>query len=167
MVKAQMVEFVRYYPGVVGKVVELHATYYHRHWGFDVSFETQVARELADFILGFVPGRDGFWAARWKGHFAGSIAIDGSNESEEGARLRWFIVDPRFQGRGIGSALLNKALAFCRQTGHKRVFLWTFKGLDTARRLYERSGFSLSLEHEVSQWGAVILEQRFDWEEPD
>jgi hypothetical protein len=27
-----------YLPGVIGKVTEMHATYYYQHWGFDVFF---------------------------------------------------------------------------------------------------------------------------------
>ncbi len=33
-----------YFPGVVGAIVQLHATYYSEYWGFDISFETQVGR---------------------------------------------------------------------------------------------------------------------------
>ena len=67
-----------YYPGVIGKITELHAIYYFENWGFDASFETQVARELSAFISEFRPGGDGFWAALVNGVFAGSVAIDGS-----------------------------------------------------------------------------------------
>ena len=52
-----------YYPGVVGKITEIHAVYYNEHWGFDVSFETQVGRELSEFISNFDEDRDGFWSA--------------------------------------------------------------------------------------------------------
>ena len=96
------------------------------------------------------------------GAFAGSVAIDGSDAGTQGARLRWFIVSPAFQGRGIGKALLGKSVQFCKVVGHKRVFLWTFEGLDTARYLYDAVGFRLSQEHEVRQWGREIKEQRFD-----
>ena len=150
-----------YYPGVVGKIVELHAVYYHKGWGFDLSFETQVGRELSDFMRDLRPGRDGFWAATADGRFAGAVAIDGSLQDTVGARLRWFIVEPSFQGRGIGRALLQTAIRFCKETGQQNIFLWTFKGLDTARRLYEAEGFVLAEEHDVQQWGNAIREQKF------
>ncbi len=156
-------EIVGYYPGVIGKIVELHATYYHENWGFDISFEIQVARELAEFMEKFVPGRDGLWVARCAKKFAGSVAIHGGLRADEGARLRWFIVEPNLQGRGIGTRLLREAMAFCREAGHRRVFLWTFRGLDAARKLYEREGFRLSEEHLIEKWGGQIVEQRFDW----
>ncbi|MBM4325837.1 MAG: GNAT family N-acetyltransferase [Deltaproteobacteria bacterium] len=154
--------FSGYFPGVIGKVVELHAVYYHQHWGFDVSFETQVGRELSDFMAEFRQGRDFLSAALVDGAFAGAIAIDGKSASTEGARLRWFIVSPRFQGLGVGKALISQAVDFCRVAGFSRIFLWTFRGLDAARRLYEQKGFVLTEEHEVSQWATIIWEQRFD-----
>jgi GNAT superfamily N-acetyltransferase len=151
-----------YHPGVVGAITELHATYYHTHWGLDRSFETQIARELADFVAGFEPTRDGLWAVRQSMALAGSIAIDGRQAATAGARLRWFIVAPACQKTGLGRALIGRAVEFCRERGCPRVFLWTFKGLDAARRLYERTGFRLSEEHALEQWGQAIVEQKFE-----
>jgi GNAT superfamily N-acetyltransferase len=156
------VQFTGYVPGVVGKITEVHGVYYYENWGFDISFETQVGRELSDFVARFQAGQDGLWVAHVAGAFAGSVAIDGSDAANQGARLRWFIVTPAFQGSGIGKALLEKSIQFCKEVGYQRVFLWTFEGLETARYLYESAGFRLSQEHEVRQWGQDIKEQRFD-----
>ncbi len=150
-----------YFPGVIGKIVELHAVYYARHWGFDISFETQVGRELSEFMAGFDESRDGFWAALVGDEFAGAIAIDGRQSGQHGARLRWFIVDERFQGRGVGRLLMDEAMAFCRRVGQVRVHLWTFKGLEVARVLYERAGFRLHAEVPVEKWGNAITEQMY------
>ena len=40
--------------------------------------------------------------------------------------------------------------------------LWTFAGLDAARRLYERAGFRLAEERRGTQWGIEVTEQRFE-----
>lgn len=159
-------EFHGYFPGVVGMITEAHAVYYHEHWGFDVSFETQVGRELSEFMAAFQEGRDGFWAATQGGRFAGSVAIDGREAGTEGVRLRWFIVVPALQGTGLGKDLLRRAVDFCRQEGFHRVYLWTFEGLDAARALYEGAGFRLCEEHTVDQWGQTITEQRFQLDLP-
>lgn len=158
---AQM-EIGGYYPGVVGKITEIHAVYYFKHWGFDISFETQVGRELSVFMSEFDDARDGFWAATSDGQFAGSIAIDGHNTPTEGARLRWFIVDPLFQNAGLGRDLISRAVEFCKQKNFPQIFLWTFEGLDAARRLYEQCHFKLSEAHDVYQWGRHIKEQKFE-----
>jgi GNAT superfamily N-acetyltransferase len=151
-----------YYPGVVGKITEIHAVYYYENWGFDVSFETQVGRELSEFVSRFDEDRDGLWVATQKRTFAGAIAIDGENAFTEGARLRWFIVVPEFQKFGIGKALILKAVEFCQRKGFPKVYLWTFEGLTMARRLYEAADFHLCEEHDVAQWGQTIKEQKFE-----
>ncbi len=153
-----------YFPGLIGQVAERHAVYYHEAWGFDASFEIQVAGELAAFVARFDSARDGLWSAVEAGsRLAGAIAICGPREEEPAlARLRWFIVAPHHQGTGIGRRLLGRAMGFCRLRGFEQVALYTFRGLDTARRLYEAAGFHLSEEHAVHQWGQSILEQRFD-----
>lgn len=148
-------------PGIVGEVVRHHAVYYARHWNFDVRFETQVARELAAFILEFDAERDGFWWAECDGGFAGSVAVDGSRSGRGRARLRWFIVPEPFQGRGIGSRLFDTAMTFCRGQGFHTAYLWTFAGLDAARALYERGGFRLVEEAAGDGWGPPVTEQKF------
>jgi GNAT superfamily N-acetyltransferase len=156
------VELVGYSPGVLAEIILAHAVYYHEHWGFDISFEVQEATELAEFLKRYRDDLDGLWVARVEGNFAGAIAIDGSRQNEDGARLRWFIVVPEFQGLGIGRMLIDEAVAFCRSAGHHKVFLWTFRGLETARHLYEQAGFRIAQQHEVDQWGQMILEQKFE-----
>jgi len=151
-----------YFPGVIGRVTEAHAVYYHRNWGFDASFETQVAAELSAFVVSFDPNRDGLWSSVCADRFAGFIAIDGRDAPTAGARLRWFLVMPEFQGAGIGTQLVQAAIGFCRQRSYPRVFLWTFQGLTAARRIYEKQGFVLCEEHDVAQWGQRIREQKFD-----
>ena len=80
----------------------------------------------------------------------------------EGAHLRWFILDSGCQGQGIGRRLLTEALRHCRRQGFRRVYLWTFAGLDAARHLYESAGFRLCRELEGRQWGVVVQEQMFE-----
>ena len=155
------VEYTGYYLGVIGQVTQLHATYYADNWGFDLSFEAQVGRELSEFLAGFQARRDFFRAARTGDRFAGSVALDGNHPEDEGARLRWFIVDQAFRGQGVGGRLIEEALDFARQAGHGRLHLWTFDGLDAARRIYERAGFELAEEHSIEQWGDLIKEQKF------
>ena len=153
---------VDYRPGAIGRITELHARYYHRHWGFGLFFERKVATEMAAFFGRFDPSRDGFWLAVDDGHMIGSIAIDGINAGDKGAHLRWFIVSPDAQGHGLGDRLLQTAINFCRACRYRRIYLWTFAGLDAARHLYERYGFKCSRQHEDDQWGVTVTEQRFD-----
>lgn len=151
-----------YQPGAIGRVVELHGLYYSSNWNFSLFFEAKVARELADLLAGDGSERNRFWVASLGDCIAGGIAIDMNQGSSREARLRFFIVDPKFQGLGIGDMLMDAAVSFCRQSHATNLFLTTFKGLDAARHLYEKWGFSLTHEQEEKTWGTVVTEQRFD-----
>jgi len=159
------VEIVKgYIPGSIGRVAELHGIYYHDHWDFTIFFEAKVATELSEFLGRYDKKYDGFWTALLEGRVEGSITIDGIHAKKEGAHLRWFIVSDILRGRGIGNRLIKEALNFCRNKGYRRVYLWTFEGLNTARHLYEKSGFELVEEYRGKQWGIEVNEQRFELE---
>jgi GNAT superfamily N-acetyltransferase len=93
---------------------------------------------------------------------AGCIAITMDLDEPCDARLRWYIVDPVFHGQGIGKTLIQRAIHFSKDAGYKRIYLWTFKGLNRAQSIYEQNGFKLTEERDVEQWGGIISEQRFD-----
>ena len=149
-------------PGLIGEVVLLHGAYYAKHWNFGQVFEIQVARELSEFMRTFDPARDGFWAAMEHGRTAGFLALDATSQAKGEARLRWFIMCEDFRGQGAGKALLERAMRYCRERGYKRVFLWTFKGLEGARKLYESAGFVLTEEHPSTDWGPEIIAQKYE-----
>ncbi len=151
-----------YIPGAIGRVAELHGLYYHDNWDFGVFFEAKMAIELSQFLQSYHPDRDGFWLALCGGRIIGSIAIVGEEPDAGVGRLRWFVLDPAYQGRGVGGLLMDKAMAFCRKAGFRRVYLTTFAGLDAARHLYERAGFRLAEEQEGSHWGKTVPEQIFE-----
>lgn len=151
-----------YRPGCIGRIVALHAAYYAPLVGFGVFFESKVARELAAFCESYEEGRDGLWLVLVNDRVEGSLAIDGSRASSEGAHLRWFIASDAVRGTGAGNAMLTAALAFCRSRHYERVYLWTFDGLAAARHLYEKAGFRLVQAEQGSQWGKPVTEQRFE-----
>jgi GNAT superfamily N-acetyltransferase len=150
-----------YRPGCIGRIAEMHATYYARTIGFGVAFEAKVATELSQFCLRYAEGRDGLWLATDGDAIHGSIAIDGSQCEEPGAHLRWFITSDESRGKGMGSLLLTTALAFCQSRSYRKVYLWTFDELHAARHLYEKHGFRLARTQRGSQWGKEVNEQLF------
>ena len=159
------VELIRgYRAGSIGRVAELHGTYYQQNWSFDVFFEAKVATELAAFLCRYDHQRDGFWTALVEGRIDGSITIDGSNAATKGAHLRWFVISGALRGKGVGNQLIETAVDFCRGLGYRRVYLWTFDGLNPARHLYEKNGFRLVEQQKGSQWGKEVNEQRFELE---
>jgi len=151
-----------YVPGCIGRVAELHGTYYAENWGFGRYFEAKVATELSEFLNRYDERRDGFWTISMADRVEGSITIDGIHGDDNGAHLRWFIMSDALRGKGAGNKLMDTAVEFCRDRNYGRVYLWTFEGLDAARHLYEKAGFELAEQFSGNQWGTEVTEQRFE-----
>ncbi|SHG70252.1 helix-turn-helix domain-containing GNAT family N-acetyltransferase [Pollutimonas bauzanensis] len=150
-----------YRTGAIGRIVEMHAQFYAVQAGFGSFFERKVAGGLAEFIDRLERPCNGLWLALSGERIVGSVAIDGEDLGERRAHLRWFIMDEGFRGTGAGRHLLREAVAFCDEQRFAAVELWTFKGLDAARRLYEAFDFVLEQERPGRQWGKEVIEQRF------
>jgi GNAT superfamily N-acetyltransferase len=151
-----------YLPGAIGRIAELHGTYYANHWGFGLFFEAKVATELSAFVQAYDADRDALWLATVAGRVEGGIAIDGTHAAKSGAHLRWFILSDALRGKGWGRRLINRAVDFCVEKAYRKIFLWTFEGLDAARHLYESVGFSLACQQKGTGWGTEVNEQLFE-----
>ena len=150
-----------YTPGLLARITLMHADYYAGKAGFGADFEAVVAAGLADFAPRIARPRNLLLRAEQDGRIRGSIAIDGEDLGGDLAHLRWFIVDEALRGSGAGRALLRRALEFCDRRGFAETHLWTFQGLEAARRLYESHGFRLTESHRGRQWGSEVLEQKY------
>ncbi|WP_335944720.1 helix-turn-helix domain-containing GNAT family N-acetyltransferase [Pseudomonas sp. G166] len=149
-----------YRPGIIGRIVQMHAHYYARYFSFGQPFESLVAADMSDLMGRLHNPRNEVWVALDDQRIVGSIAIDGEAQGGE-AVLRFFILDDSARGKGAGKRLLAEAVKFCDEWGFCATRLWTFQGLDAARNLYEDFGFKLEQEQEGQQWGARVMEQCF------
>ncbi|MEM5310595.1 helix-turn-helix domain-containing GNAT family N-acetyltransferase [Paraburkholderia sp. JHI869] len=147
-----------YRPGCIGDIASLHGRYYAANWGFGAYFEKKVATGLAEFAGALPAEGKALWLAVERDRILASLAIDGNASGV--AHLRWFIVDDSLRGTGIGKQLMAGAMQFV-DARYTETYLWTFKGLDAARHLYESFGFQLAEEFEGDQWGTKVTEQRF------
>ncbi|WP_417414933.1 GNAT family N-acetyltransferase [Hoeflea sp.] len=153
--------FDGYRPGALGGVLGLHMDYYAGQWGFGQAFETKLAGELSEFLARLDPARDLFLTA-WRGDvLAGSISMDISGGGPDGAHLRWFVVSDSERGSGLGKQLMRRAIDHADRVAGGPVWLTTFAGLDAARALYERHGFTLSAQNDADQWQGGVREQLF------
>ena len=85
-----------------------------------------------------------------------------STPAKGSGQLRWFLLVPEVRGSGLGRRLLEAALAYGRERGFSRIFLWTFADLEGARRLYERAGFRITETKTGLIWGAERTELRME-----
>jgi GNAT superfamily N-acetyltransferase len=93
--------------------------------------------------------RNGFaaehtWVIEVEGEFGGCIALRPDIDAHW---LEHFYLDPRWQGKGIGSAVLSKLLERCDRE-HLVVRVNVLHG-SPAQRLYERHGFTVVTENPV------------------
>jgi len=110
----------------------------------------RVPDEAAVPISAAIRGHDEVWVAEEDGRLLGFIGIEHSTNLGAPVLERIY-VDPDEQNRGVGTALLQKAIEL-RPEG---LYLWVFQK-NPARALYERHGFELvkltdgaeNMEHE-------------------
>ncbi|MEE6452516.1 helix-turn-helix domain-containing GNAT family N-acetyltransferase [Gottfriedia acidiceleris] len=146
-------------PGHVGYVAYIHGKIYSTTFQFGRVFEYYVMKGLSEFLLNSNGGE--LWVAEVNGEIVGSIAITKANESV--AQLRWFVLDEKYQGLGIGKKLIETALNFCKKNQFQHVFLWTVSTLETARYLYKKYNFTLTEEKPNFEWTeSELIEERWD-----
>ncbi len=128
-------------PGDYGWIIARNAALYAAEYGWDGSYETLVARIVADFLETHDPHAERAWIAESDGERLGAVFC--VREDEPTARLRLLLVEPGARGRGVGSALVDRCLEFATATGYRDMVLWTNDVLSSARRIYQRAGFEL------------------------
>jgi ribosomal protein S18 acetylase RimI-like enzyme len=82
--------------------------------------------------------------AEFEGRIVGYGKINHPTELPASEHV-WYVsglaVDPQFEGRGVGRALMEELIELARERGGRRMTLRVFAPNERARRLYERLGF--------------------------
>ena len=145
------------HPGDAGWVIARHAELYAAEAGFDATFETLVARIVADFLGAHDPARERGWIARRRDVRLGSIFC--VQESPGVAKLRLFLLEPQARGTGLAQRLLDACMGFARDAGYHRMRLWTHGSHRAAGRLYARNGFAITATQATRSFGQDLVEQ--------
>lgn len=99
-----------YIPGTLGRIIQLHETYYDEYWDLDYEFSREVAVELAEFLGRYDEAANRLWLVmdtddEGGKEIQGALVVDGQQAGNEGARIRWVILAPELHGQGFGYEL--------------------------------------------------------------
>jgi len=147
-------------PGDLGWVVMAHGEMYASEFGWDASFESLVARIVADYAGDHDDTREAAWVAELDGRRVGCVFCIAAGDQT--AQLRMLLVDPAARGHGVGARLVDECLDFAREAGFKRMKLWTNHPLVAARRIYLSRGFRLAEEEPHRSYGADLVGQVYE-----
>ena len=146
--------------GDFGWAVDRHGVIYHAEFGWDCRFEGLVAELFGKFAQSHDPNRERCWIAELNGERIGCVFV--VERDPKVAQLRCLLVEPTARGHGVGSKLVDACVQFARDAGYEQMMLWTNKGLDSARKIYEAAGFRLTVEQPHTEFGPALMGQ--SWE---
>lgn len=132
---------------------------------FGSSYQREVGFSRDDWLFRIANGANFLaYAAELGSAPAGLV---GAFAPEPGtAELVSMWVHPEARGRGVGRALVETVVRWARAEGHQRVHLWVTETNRTARRLYERCGFTPTGERQPlpshPEWAEIAM--AFDFE---
>jgi DNA-binding MarR family transcriptional regulator/GNAT superfamily N-acetyltransferase len=148
--------------GDVGWVIERQSRLYAEEYGWNGEYEALVAEIGAAFIRNFQPGKEFCWVAEKAGERVGAVFL--VRKSNEDGQLRLLHVERTARGLGVGSQLVAECVATARRVGYRKLVLWTNDVLADARRLYERTGFTLAGEERHHSFGKDLVGQNWELE---
>ena len=148
--------------GDLGWVISRHGALYTEEYGWDSRFEALVADIVAKFAANQNPERERCWIAEVDGAPVGSVFVTAASTTI--AQLRLLLVEPEARGLGIGRRLIDECIRFARRAGYRRLRLWTQSNLKEARRLYEKSGFTLVDQERHERFGPKLTAETWELE---
>ncbi|MFT5998220.1 MAG: GNAT superfamily N-acetyltransferase [Neolewinella sp.] len=147
-------------PGDLSFLISAHTEYYHRELGYTEKFEYIVAKSAVEFYEDYDPERSRIWIVENDaGERQASLVL---HDRRTAAQLRYFLILPDLQGKGLGRGLLGQFMAFAREKGYLSSYLWTTEDQVVAVRLYESFGYRLVEERPSSSFGKPLIDRRYE-----
>jgi ribosomal protein S18 acetylase RimI-like enzyme len=103
-------------------------------------------------------GASGFWVAEYQGGIIGMVGVQ--RTADNAAEVRRLRVRGTYRRGGVGTLLMERALAFCRERGYLKVVLDVRIERGPAISLFEKFGFSHTRTREIG--GRKLLDFYID-----
>lgn len=120
-------------PGVIDLIGRVFVEY---GWIWEPATEVP---DLLRWTPHYEPPHGAFFVVRDGERVVGSVGVDRTDDDI--AELHRLYLDPVLRGRGLGNALVETVLGWCRDSGVTRLVLWSDTRFAHAHRLYLRHGF--------------------------
>ena len=130
-------------PGVIDLIGRVFVEY---GWIWEPATEVP---DLLRWAPHYEPPRGAFFVVREGVRVVGSVGVDRVGDGT--AELHRLYLDPALRGRGLGNALVETVLGWCRDSGVTRLVLWSDTRFEHAHRLYLRHGFRQTGERELPE----------------
>lgn len=114
----------------------------HEEFGF--KYDPVLDADLEDPNTAYVEDGGVFYLFVENHKLLGTVAV--RKVDPETAEIKRMYVAKDRRGSGLGARLLDKALAFCKESGFKRVVLDTHAAQADAQALYKSRGFEVTHE---------------------
>lgn len=142
-------------------IIKKHRELYESEYGFSSTFGDYVEKYVVQFNKSHDRTKENIWIAEMNSSPVGVIAI--AKLDNDNAQLRWFLIEPKVRGKGLGHKLIKTAMDFCKEKKYDHVLLWTADVLKTARHLYSSYGFKLTESIDNISWtDKLVKEERWD-----
>ena len=60
--------------------------------------------------------------------------------------------------------MVEECIAFSRETGYRKITLWTNSILTAARRIYDKTGFALIESEPIEEFGQSLVSETWELE---
>jgi len=141
----------------LGYIADLHCRVY-TDTGYNETFQRYVFQGLSQYAADHLNGE--IWIANIDNVRVGTISL--VKTAADDWQVRWFVVDPSYQGHGIGKRLVQTMMAYVKDQQISSVYLWTISELEAARSLYARQGFTLISSKPNHEWKAeTVTEEKW------
>jgi GNAT superfamily N-acetyltransferase len=117
---------------------------------FGFSYHEEYDYDLNDPQKYYIDKGGIFYVVKEHKKIVGTVAV--INKGDHVAELKRMYVNKEYQGKGLGTGLLGKAVEFCKQNKFTKVEFETNKLFTAAHRFYQKHGFKIAKEDSRSYY---------------